>query len=67
MALDLEHPAISNCFSLPLAQINPGHLELYYVPKKRPTKFYYRYLRDNLLSGSDLTNLIDGSDALYQL
>ena len=23
----LEHPAISNCFSLPLAQINPGYLE----------------------------------------
>ena len=30
----LEHPAISNCFSLPLAQINPSYLELYYVPKK---------------------------------
>ena len=30
----LEHPAISNCFSLPLVQINPGYLELYYVPKK---------------------------------
>ena len=24
----LEHPTISNCFSLPLAQINPGYLEL---------------------------------------
>ena len=32
--LYLEHPAISNCFSLPLAQINRGYLELYYVPKK---------------------------------
>ena len=30
----LEHPAISNCFSLPLAQINRGYLELYYVLKK---------------------------------
>ena len=30
----LELPAISNCFSLPLAQIDPGYLELYYVPKK---------------------------------
>ena len=30
----LEHPAISNCFSLPLAQINPVCLELYYGPKK---------------------------------
>ena len=30
----LEHPAISNCFSLPLAQINPGYIELYCVPKK---------------------------------
>ena len=25
----LEHPAISNCFSHALAQINPGYLELY--------------------------------------
>ena len=24
----LEHPAISNCFLLPLARINPGYLEL---------------------------------------
>ena len=31
----LEHPAISNCSWLSLAQINPGYLELYYVPKKR--------------------------------
>ena len=30
----LEHLAILNCFSLPLAQIYPGYLELYYVPKK---------------------------------
>ena len=30
----LEHAAMSNCFSLPLAQINPGYLELYYGPKK---------------------------------
>ena len=30
----LEHLAISNCFSLPLAQINPCYQELYYVPKK---------------------------------
>ena len=29
----LEHPAISNCSSLPLAQINLGYLELYYGPK----------------------------------
>ena len=29
-----EHPAISNCFSLPLAQVNHGYLELYYVRKK---------------------------------
>ena len=28
----LEHPAISNCFSLPLVHINPGYLELYYSP-----------------------------------
>ena len=30
----LEHSAISNCFFLPLAQINPGYLKLCYVPKK---------------------------------
>ena len=30
----LEHPAISNCFSLPLAQFNLGYLELYYALKK---------------------------------
>ena len=30
----LERPIISNCFSLPLAQINPSYLELYYFPKK---------------------------------
>ena len=34
----LEHPTISNCFSLPLAQINPGYLELYYIPKKHWSK-----------------------------
>ena len=30
----LEHPAISNCISLPLAEINPGYLELYFVPNE---------------------------------
>ena len=34
----LEHPAISNCFLLPLAQINPGYLELFCVPKKHWSK-----------------------------
>ena len=34
----LEHPTISNCFSLPLAQINPCYLKLYYVPKKHWSK-----------------------------
>ena len=34
LELSLEHSAISNCFSLPLAQINPSYLELDYVPKK---------------------------------
>ena len=29
-----RNPAISNCFSLPLAQINPSYLQLYYGPKK---------------------------------
>ena len=30
----LEHPTISNCSSISLAQINRGYLELYYIPKK---------------------------------
>ena len=30
----LEHPAISSCFSRPLAQINPGYLQLYYVSNR---------------------------------
>ena len=34
----LELPAISNCFLLPLAQINSGYLELYYIPKKHWSK-----------------------------
>ena len=34
----LELPAISNCFSLPFAQIHPGYLEFYYVPKKHWSK-----------------------------
>ena len=34
----LEHPAISNCFSLPLAQISPSHFKLYYIPKKHWSK-----------------------------
>ena len=34
----LEHPTILNCFSHPLAQINPGFLELYYILKKHWSK-----------------------------
>ena len=34
----LKHPTISNRFSLPLAQTNPGYLELYYIPKKQWSK-----------------------------
>ena len=39
----LEHPAISNCCSLPLAQINPGYLEFYYIPKKHWSKSVRKY------------------------
>ena len=30
----LKHPALLNCFSLPLAQINPGYPKLNYSPEK---------------------------------
>ena len=34
----LEHPAILNSFLLPLAEINPCYLELYYILKKHWSK-----------------------------
>ena len=51
--LYLEHPAIWNCFSLSLAQINPGCLELYYIPKKHWLKSVRKYVQGT--SGQDVS------------